>query len=44
MGNPYARGMMRIFAFILLCIGVQISWVGFAAYISPILDAGRLTE
>jgi transcriptional regulator CtsR len=44
MDHPLARGTMRVFAFILLCIGAQISWVGFAALISPIIDAQSLTK
>ncbi len=44
MDHPFARGTMRVFAFILLCIGAQISWVGFAALISPIIDAQSLTK
>lgn len=33
-----AHGILRVVAFILLCIGVQIAWNGFSQLIKTVLD------
>jgi multiple antibiotic resistance protein len=34
-----AHGILRVIAFILLCIGIQIAWNGFSALLTPILKS-----
>lgn len=37
--RPTAHGIMRVIAFIMLCIGVQIAWNGMSALLGPFLRA-----
>lgn len=36
-----AHGILRVIAFILLCIGVQIAWNGLSELLTPLLHAGK---
>jgi multiple antibiotic resistance protein len=38
-----AHGILRVIAFILLCIGVQIAWNGLSSLLEPLLNHQRIT-
>jgi multiple antibiotic resistance protein len=38
-----AHGILRVIAFILLCIGVQIAWNGLSSLLTPLLSHERIT-
>ncbi|HEX3372722.1 MAG TPA: MarC family protein [Edaphobacter sp.] len=38
-----AHGILRVIAFILLCIGVQIAWNGLSGLLTPLLNHERIT-
>src|SRR5258708_2670359 len=38
-----AHGILRVIAFILLCIGVQIAWNGLSSLLEPLLNRQQIT-
>jgi multiple antibiotic resistance protein len=38
-----AHGILRVIAFILLCIGVQIAWNGLSSLLEPLLNHQQIT-